>query len=249
MQETKVRYSLIDGIRGISIVSMVLFHFSYDVFMVYGVSPGWYGQLPVRLWQQSICWTFILVSGLVWQWSSRSRNLRRGILLNFWGLVISLVTWIAMPGEAVWFGILTFIGCAVLFCLPLERLLNRIPPVPGILACLLLFFQFQHVQNGYLGFGSLELVRLPDFLYECRLLTPAGFPFPGFASSDYFPWLPWFFLYLTGYFLGVIFRRNSVWQAAARRPLPLLSAIGRKSIWIYLLHQPICMLICMAIFH
>ena len=113
------RYDLIDTIRGIAIVSMVIFHCCYDIFMVYGHDPSWYSQSAVHVWQQSICWTFILVSGFVWSWG-RSGNLKRGIMLNVWGLVISGVTVLAMPAEAVWFGILNCIGCAVLLMLPLE---------------------------------------------------------------------------------------------------------------------------------
>ena len=84
------RYDLIDTIRGIAIISMMIFHFCYDVFMVYGQDPSWYSRPAVHIWQQSICWTFILVSGFVWSWG-RSGNLKRGIMLNVWGLVLSLI--------------------------------------------------------------------------------------------------------------------------------------------------------------
>lgn len=39
MQEKKIRYYLIDGIRGIAIINMVIFHFLYDVYIVYEQSP------------------------------------------------------------------------------------------------------------------------------------------------------------------------------------------------------------------
>lgn len=35
MQEKKIRYYLIDGIRDIAIINMVIFHFLYDVYIVY----------------------------------------------------------------------------------------------------------------------------------------------------------------------------------------------------------------------
>lgn len=241
------RYSLIDTIRGVAIVNMVAFHFLYDVFMVYGYDTSWYSTSAVYIWQQTICWTFILVSGFVWTWGRRG-DLKRGIMLNVFGLAISGVTCLVMPSEAIWFGILNFIGCAVLLMIPLEPVLRKIPAVVGLVASFVLFQVFRHVQSGYLGIGGLFRLDLPSWLYDCRMLTPFGFPFPGFESSDYFPILPWLFLYMCGYFLYRIFARIAVLQRAARHGIAPLSAIGRWSIWIYLVHQPVCMLICMAVF-
>ncbi|WP_407452097.1 heparan-alpha-glucosaminide N-acetyltransferase [Bifidobacterium pullorum] len=241
------RYDLIDTIRGIAIISMVIFHFCYDVFMVYGRDPSWYSQPAVHIWQQSICWTFILVSGFVWSWG-RSGNLKRGIMLNVWGLVISGVTVLAMPAEAVWFGILNCIGCAVLLMIPMEPVLRRIPAAIGLVAAFALFVMFKDVQLGYLGVPGVFRLDLPDWLYDCRVLTPFGFPFPGFRSSDYFPILPWLFLYICGYFLNRLVMAIRPLQSVARHGLAPLSTVGRYSIWIYLIHQPVCMLICMLVF-
>lgn len=241
------RYDLIDTVRGIAIISMVIFHFCYDVFMVYGRDPSWYSQPAVHIWQQSICWTFILVSGFVWSWG-RSGNVRRGIMLNVWGLVISGVTVLAMPAEAVWFGILNCIGCAVLLMIPMEPVLRRIPAAIGLVAAFALFVVFKDVQLGYLGVPGVFRLDLPDWLYDCRVLTPFGFPFPGFRSSDYFPVLPWLFLYIGGYFLNRIVMAIRPLQSVARHGLAPLSTVGRYSIWIYLSHQPVCMLICMLVF-
>ena len=241
------RYDLIDTVRGIAIISMVIFHFCYDVFMVYGRDPSWYSQPAVHIWQQSICWTFILVSGFVWSWG-RSGNLKRGIMLNVWGLVISGVTVLAMPAEAVWFGILNCIGCAVLLMIPMEPVLRRIPAAIGLVATFALFVVFKDVQLGYLGVPGVFRLDLPDWLYDCRVLTPFGFPFPGFRSSDYFPILPWLFLYICGYFLNRLVMAIRPLQSVARHGLAPLSTVGRYSIWIYLIHQPVCMLICMLVF-
>ncbi len=243
MDKNRQRFYLIDALRGLAIVNMVLFHFLYDVFIVYGKDPSWYSKPLSHIWQQWICQTFILVSGFVWQWGIQT-NLRRGILINLCGFVITVVTLVAMPSEAVWFGILNFIGCAVLLLIPLHKIIKTVPALFGLGISLLLFILFRHVQSGVIGIGTFIQIQVPQFLYSLKILTPFGFPFPGFSSSDYFPILPWFFLYLCGYFGGRIFMAHPSWHRAAGCKIPVLSAIGTKSIWIYMIHQPVCMLIC-----
>lgn len=119
MENKSPRLHGIDALRGLTVLSMVAYHFMYDVEVVYGINPDWYRIPAVHIWQQSICWSFILISGFVWSWGQK-KNLRRGIVINLWGLVITAVTLIALPSEAIWFGVLNFIGCAVLLLIPLH---------------------------------------------------------------------------------------------------------------------------------
>lgn len=247
MTSAKQRFHAIDALRGLAIINMIIFHFLYDIFIVYGQDPTWNNHSAVYLWQQTVCCIFIYISGFVWLWGQK-HNLRRGLCLNWGGLTISLVTFIFMPSEMIWFGILNFIGCAVLLLIPLHHPLRHIPPIAGALASLLLFFFCKNIPHGTIGLGNLLSIPLPAALYECKVLTPLGFPFPQFVSSDYFPVLPWFFLYLCGYFSQYIFQKHPTCQRLAAHNIPFLSAIGRQSLWIYLLHQPILMGICMFIF-
>lgn len=247
MKSEKQRYYAVDALRGLAIVNMILFHFLYDVFMIYGKNPAWYSDPFVHIWQQGICCTFIFVSGFVWQWGAKN-NLRRGLFCNLCGIIISIVTLIAVPSEAVWFGILNFIGCAILIMIPLHKIMKKIPAFWGLGISFLLFIFFRQVQYGVIGIGSLLQISVPKRLYSIKLLTPFGFPFPGFSSGDYFPILPWLFLYLCGYFFNGIFQKHDSWQRAACQKVPFLSAIGQKSIWIYMIHQPVCMFLCMLLF-
>lgn len=246
MEREKARYYLIDGIRGLAIVNMVIFHLMYDVCIVFGRNPGWYNRMETHIWQQFICWTFILVSGFVWPFG-RSKNLRRGLIINALGLVISLATLIATPDQAVWFGILNFIGCAILLMFPLEKLSSKLPAGISLAICFLLFLLFRQVDQGYIGISGLFRLPLHRAMYSLRLLAPLGFPDPGFRSSDYFPILPWMFLYLCGFQLNRLFMRQGLWQKLGRVKLPGLSYLGTKSIWVYMLHQPIIMLACVLI--
>ena len=246
MENKPVRLHGIDALRGFTVLSMVAYHFLYDVNIIYGQNPDWYRQPQVFFWQQCICWSFILISGFVWPWG-KEKSLRRGLIVNFWGLVITAVTCLVTPTEAIWFGVLSFLGCAMLLLIPMDRPLRRLNPWLGLGLCFLLFLLFRHVDSGWLGLGSFRLT-LPAGLYSTRLLTPLGFPYPGFRSSDYFPLLPWFFLYLCGYFLNGVFTAHPRWQRPLTRKVPVLDTIGRKALPIYLIHQPLCMLVCIIVF-
>ena len=246
MENNPVRLHGIDALRGFTVLSMVAYHFLYDVNIIYGQNPDWYRLPQVFFWQQCICWSFILISGFVWPWGKK-KSLHRGLTVNFWGLVITAVTCLVTPTEAIWFGVLNFLGCAMLLLIPLDKQLKRLNPWLGLGLCFLLFLLFRHVDSGWLGLGSFRLL-LPAGLYSTRLLTPLGFPYPGFRSSDYFPLLPWFFLYLCGYFLNGVFAAHPRWQRPLTCKLPVLDTVGRKALPIYLIHQPLCMLVCVIIF-
>ena len=240
------RYHLIDALRGLALANMLAYHFCYDVMVVYGRDPRWYLRPAVHIWQQYIAWSFILIAGFSFRWGRR-HNLRRGLLLNVCGLAITAVTLLVMPTEAIRFGILSFMGCAVLLTIPLEKGLRRVRPALGLGVCFPLFLLLRRVDGGVVGLGPF-LLRLPEGLYRFRVLAPLGFPDPLFYSSDYFPMLPWYLLFLCGWFLGQIFETRPDWQHIARVKVPALSALGRKTIWIYLLHQPVLMGICMLLF-
>lgn len=153
MEAQKKRYCLVDGIRGVAIVNMAVFHFLYDVFIVYGKNPLWYGLPAIHIWQQMICQTFIFISGFVWQWGMEG-NLRRGLSFNLYGFVISLVTLIIIPSETIWFGILNFMGCAVLLMFPLQKVIKKVSPVWGLGICFVLFILCKQIQHGYIGIGG-----------------------------------------------------------------------------------------------
>lgn len=240
------RYHLIDALRGLALVNMLGYHFLYDVNVVFGRERGWYLRPGVHLWQQCICWSFILIAGFSYRFGRR-HSLRRGLVLNACGILITAATLLTVPSEAVWFGILSFMGCAVLLTMALEKGLERLPPAWGLSLCFLLFLLFRHVDGGVLGIEPWTY-RLPEGLYRFRVLAPLGFPDPQFRSSDYFPMLPWYFLFLCGWNLERLFRKSGALQKAARRRIPLLSPIGRRTLWVYLLHQPILFAVCKLFF-
>ena len=169
---------------------------------------------------------------------------------------MTAVTLLVMPAERVVFGVLTLIGSSMLLMIPLHKLLGKIPPkyAPfGILAAGLLFFITRNISRGSLGFEGIHLGTIPAAFYQNIFTAYLGFPPRGFFSTDYFPLFPWFFLFLTGYF---IHRSLSPWIQRKREsgnlsPAPAAAKpfcwIGRHSLILYLVHQPVIYGICEAV--
>lgn len=230
------RLQLIDLLRGFTIISMVAYHFVWDMVFLYGHRWKWFYHS--ELWQQSICWTFIILSGFCF---SLGRNpLKRGIIVFSAGVLVSVVTILIMPSSKIIFGILTLIGTSMLLLVPLRRLFEKIPSVLGMVVSFALFVMFKNCAHGYLGIKAFRVLKLPDFLYKNYVTTFLGFPKSDFFSSDYFPLFPWFFLFVFGYFLYNFFESKDLCKKLlSKGHLPVINFIGRHSLLIYLIHQPI----------
>ena len=61
-QQQSLRYRLLDELRGLDLISMMLYHGMWDVVFLFGITQKWYIGRPGFLWQQSICWVFLLPS-------------------------------------------------------------------------------------------------------------------------------------------------------------------------------------------
>lgn len=221
------RYALPDALRGLTLISMIVYHGCWDMVYILGVDWPWYQSTGAYLWQQSICWTFILLSGF--SFSLGRRHWRRGWLVFGCGAVVTAVTLVVMPGQEIWFGVLTLLGSCMLLGALLEKTLARVPAGAGLAVSAVLFALTRNVNRGCLGFEG---------LYRNMVTAYLGFPFSGFHSTDYFSLVPWFFLFLTGYFLYRLTRRYLEAAPDFGHCKPLC-ALGRRSLLVYMLHQPV----------
>lgn len=226
------RYQVLDTIRGCALASMILYHAGWDLVYLFGADWPWYHGFAAHVWQQSICWTFILLSGYCW--ALGRHQLRRGLTVFLCGALITAVTWAFLPENLVYCGVLTLLGASALLLIPLAPALERLPARAGLAGSFGLFLLLRDVNAGFLGFEGLRPAALPEGLYRNHLTALLGFPPADFFSTDYFSLLPWFFLFLTGYFL---FRLRPE-EAREIRRVPLVTAMGRRSLLIYMLHQP-----------
>lgn len=236
--QTRQRYHLIDGIRGSVLLSMIAYHFAWNMVYLYGIKWKWYHSMGAYIWQQSICWIFILVSGFCW--SMGRKPFQRGMTVFGGGVLVTAVTMAVMPSNRVIFGILTCIGSCMLLLLPFEHYFRKVPPEMGISVSFAAFLLTRNVNQGFLGFEGYRVAVLPKSLY-CNLLTAyLGMPPAGFYSMDYFSVLPWCFLFLTGYFLYAVCGKYGFLQwKTLQKKLPIVDFLGKHSLLIYLLHQPV----------
>lgn len=233
----KKRYFVLDNIRGITLISMILYHAMWDMRYMFGVKVPIFRWGCVYVWQQSICWTFIFLSGFCWHFGKK--KVQRG-LFNFGaGGMVTLVTVSFLPDNRIICGVLTFLGLAALLMILLEPLCQKGNPAAGMIVTAALFFLFRNVNMGNLGFETVEVVSLPKEWYADMVTTFVGFPMRGFYSTDYFSLLPWFFLFQVGYFAGNFVEKYKKMPCLQGKKVPLITWLGQHSVWVYLLHQPV----------
>lgn len=250
-----MRYYFLDALRGFALMNMIVYHGIWDLVHIFGMDWKWYLSEGTYVWQQSICWTFILLSGFCW--SMGKKGLKRGAVVFGAGLAVTLVTFLFMPQDRVIFGVLTLIGSCMLLWILVSRILKRIPARAGVWGSFLLFVVVRNVNQGYLGFGGWKICSLPKSWYKNLFTAYLGFPSPDFYSTDYFSVLPWVFLFGTGFFLYCLLCKNGrlpgqkmisshgdnreghTWDFLVKIRIRPLEFIGRHSLIIYLAHQPV----------
>lgn len=236
ISERPRRVGIVDELRGLFILLMVFYHGMYDLVEIFGLDLPFFYSLPMRFLQTLIAGNFVILSGMVCHYSHN--NLKRGAYAFGFGMILTVVTTVVMPSQIVMFGILHLLGsCMMLFAL-LKPLLIKIPTILGAPFFILLFILTLYVPRGMLGYPPFA-VALPQSLYTAGYLFPFGFPSPAFFSSDYFPLIPWLFLFLAGSYLGIYGRRGELPEFCYRKHIPWLAKVGSYTIWIYLLHQPV----------
>jgi len=213
---------------------------------IFGQKWSWYESRWAFYWQQSICCSFILLSGFCWSFGRR--KWKRGIVVFVAGLIISLVTIIVMPENRVLFGVLTMLGSSMLFMIPLEKVLKKVNPYVGLVGSLLVFLYMKNIDCGTLGWKEFGYVKLPKEWYANLFSTYWGLPADDFYSSDYFGIFPWLFLFVTGYFVYRIFEKNHWIDVLKKGKVAPLEVLGKNSLLVYMVHQPLVYGVLMLVY-
>ena len=118
---------------------------------------------------------------------------QNGLLVAGCAAVLTAVTAVFMPSEAIWFGVLHLNAAAVLLTCLVYPLLQRVPAGMGLATSAALFALTNQLPYGYLGFENWHLCALPAGLYKANWFW-LGLPdLTRFTSADYFPVIPWVF--------------------------------------------------------
>lgn len=237
------RIHLMDELRGFAVFCMVFYHGFYTLAFLMGQSWGeWLYRffMPAEPWFAGL---FIFIAGI--SSNLTHSNLVRGVKLLGVALLVTLATAIAVPDELIVFGILHFLSvCMIAFGLLqlLRRRLGRTEEPPfrlwTVVVCAVLFIVTRYLASGYLQIPFVLRVFLPSGWYQAWL-APLGLPGPGFSSADYFPLLPWCFVFAAGTVVGRLAKAGKfpAWTYPSR--VPFFSFLGRHALLIYVLHQPV----------
>lgn len=210
------------------------------------ICNGIYQSKGAYIWQQCICWTFIFLSGFCEPLGKK--KLKRGVTVFSLGFLIVVATLIALPQNRVRFGVPTLIGSCMLLMILAEKVLQKCRPLHGLIFSITLFLLTKNINQGCLGFSNWNLLPLPDSWYHNFATTYLGFPMPGFHSADYFSLLPWVFLYSAGYFTHQLFTHCKLLPNLESSKAEPLEWIGRHSLGLYMIHQPLLYFLFTALF-
>lgn len=240
------RVGIVDECRGIAVISMVIYHLYFDLVYFYGVNLGTLIDTIFDWWQPFIAGTFIFVSGIAANYSKN--NFKRGALCFFVGMCFTFATAFITPEAPIYFGVLHFLGTAMMIYGFVGRFTSKLPWGLGLFLFALLYFLMLNVPKGYIGHGWLFTIDLPDALYGAKLLFPLGFPRYDFASLDYFPLLPHLMLFMAGTSLGAYLKSGRAAKGMYMTRFSHLAFIGRHALLVYILHQLALIVILELIF-
>ena len=220
------RIQIIDTIRGFTIVSMVLFHLFYNINYYWSLD-FYNGTIFNKIWQLSIAISFFTLSGITSTFLSPKKNIKRGLLTSLIGFSISLITYLFAKEQLIIWGVLNGLGMSMILGGLLQNIIS-----PRLWPIFLLVFCF----TDKVPAGILANTSFLAGLYDLNLF-PLGFPSYDFYSNDYFPLIPWFFAFLTGFSLGKYLKVRDFYNFDIRENI--LAKIGRHSLLIYAAHQVI----------
>lgn len=238
------RIYLMDELRGFAVFCMIFYHGFYTVGFLFHIDLGIFFFKFFMPAEPFFAGLFMFISGIACNLSHS--NLARGLKLLAIALGVTLVTWIFLPADLILFGILHFLAVCMILCGLLKPSIDRIPYVwAPVAVCAVGYLFTMNIKNGTLGLTG--ALALPKILYSTNWLAPLGFYNSAFTSADYFPLLPWIFVFFAGVFIGKLAKAGKFPAFAYRPKVPPLSWMGRHALILYLAHQPVIYGACLLI--
>jgi len=267
----KERFREIDSLRGLALIMMIIFHFVYDLnyfgIAEINVSYGFWKDFAY-----ATAFLFVFIAGIS-VWISRKRSesgpdnmpdvsnnknpvperikgeeeynyridvlhsiifffrdpvnikfFKRGLFIYSLGILITFVTYLAIGRGFIIFGILHLIGLSIILSPFFFGLKKYLPIISA--AIIISGFLIQNIHGPY-------------------LLLFLGIHPADFISVDYEPLLPWFGYFLLGMYAGSLLypKGKRIFDLKEKFSLNFLTIPGRNTLLIYLVHQPVIILI------
>jgi uncharacterized membrane protein len=225
----------VDAARGVAIAMMVVYHLMYDL--------DYFGGYPIEstsgFWARfadatASAFLFLVGVSLAISYARASaghpgrslfgKYLLRGIRIFAYGMALTVVFLVFGMG-VVAFGILHLIGVSIILAYPLLR------------------YRFANLFLGLSLLAAGVYMRIEGLSSQSPWLLPFGVVPENLVMPDYRPLLPWFGVVLLGVFAGnVVYgggRRPALFAGKAPAVARPLLPLGRNSLFVYLIHQPI----------
>jgi uncharacterized membrane protein len=227
------RFWGVDAARGVAIIMMIVYHSTYDLdtlggYDIQSTSGNWalFADVTAGLFLFLVGVSLAISrsrSGLT-GWRLFGKYLARGLRILAYGMVLTVV-FLALGMGVVAFGILHLIGVSIILAYPFLRL------------------RLTNLVLGILIFAAGQYILAQEPYAQSIWLLPFGVVPEDMIMPDYRPLLPWFGVVLIGLFFGNIVygydRRPTVPEEKAPVLARPLLPLGRNSLPIYLIHQPI----------
>lgn len=212
------RSSFLDTYRGLAVLFMIIFHFSWDLgnfgFITFSFAdPFWHNfrDLIVTMFLTAVGWSAYLSTQkhhafIVW---------KRDLKVFISAAAISIGTYLAMPEHWIYFGILHFIFVATLIARPL----SRFPTVSALMGVVIILI---YNTTDWLLFPHAARTII-DTLHLPHATLDILFPFP------------WIGVVLIGPLFGYLNLHKCT--IPSHFTISILAFMGRFALPIYLVHQ------------
>ena len=227
------RFWEVDAARGIAIIMMIVYHCTYDLDTLGGYHiQSTTGYLA--LFADVTAGLFLFLVGIslaisrtrtgLTGWRLFGKYLARGLRILAYGMVLTII-FLALGMGVVAFGILHLIGFSIILAYPFLSL------------------RLTNLVLGTVIFIAGQYILAQDLYSQSFWLLPFGVVPEGVIMPDYRPLLPWFGVVLIGLFFGNVVFGDGRQPAVVEDKAPVLAKpllpLGRNSLFVYLIHQPI----------
>ncbi|WP_051515101.1 heparan-alpha-glucosaminide N-acetyltransferase [Fervidicella metallireducens] len=211
----------IDFLRSIAIILMISFHIIYDINEYLGFNVSYDRGFWFYIGKTSAV-LFITISGICT--GLAKNNFKRGLKILAMAMLITIATFIFDRRQYVRFGILHLLGISIIlspFFLRLKR-------------STLLIISVISLSIGY---------KLNKITINNALMVPFGVIYNGFITIDYYPIFPYIGVFAFGVYVykKLYFNNKSLFSYEIN--LKFINFLSRHSLKIYLVHQPIILII------